>query len=274
MDTTLLSRDRKIKQLDNSSLLVTAASGLQKGMAGTKGTILKDSTVAQISAAVYYHAQVVSKLTTNKAFEKKFQSVIFKQIEQDFGLYVDSQARMKPKSLHHVYEWNKAGNKSARLFDLSILSTNGLSFKITSKFLPSKASVPNNFSNRKHVFMNKASVMEAGVPLVIRPRSAERLVFETSTGVVYMPKGASVTVTRPGGGKATGRFQIAYAQFFTGNLVNLAIKGSGFQQLFNSALTKAMKVPADVRKVKYSFNANTLNMQAESAVAAAFGGAV
>jgi hypothetical protein len=35
-----------------------------------------------------------------------------------------------------------------------------------------------------------------------------------------------------------------------------------------------MRVPSDVRKVKYSFNANTLNMQAESAVAAAFGGAV
>jgi lipopolysaccharide assembly outer membrane protein LptD (OstA) len=89
-----------------------------------------------------------------------------------------------------------------------------------------------------------------------------------------MPKGASVTVARPGGGKATGRFQIAYAQFFTGNLVNLAIKRSGFQQLFNSSLTKAMRVPPDVRKVKYSFNANTLNMQAESAVSAAFGGVV
>ena len=258
--------------MDNSSLLVTAASGLQKGMAGTSGTVLKDSTVAQISAAIYYQAHVASKLTTSKAFEKKFQSVIFKQIEQDFGLYVDSQARVSPKSLHHVYEWNKTGNKGARLFNLSILSTDGLSFKITSKLLPSKSAVPNQFGKRKHVFINKASVMEAGMPLTIRPRYAERLVFETSTGVVYMPKGASVTVTRPGGGKATGRFKIAYAQFFTGNLVNLAIKKSGFQQIFNSSLTKAMRVPADVRKVKYSFSPNTLKMQADSAVEAAFGG--
>jgi hypothetical protein len=112
------------------------------------------------------------------------------------------------------------------------------------------------------------------MPLVIRPKSAERLVFETNTGVVFMPKGASVTVTRPGGGKATGRFQIAYAQFFTGNLVNLSIKRSGFQQLFNSSLTKAMKLPAGIKKVRYSFNPNTLNMQAEAAIASAFGGAV
>ena len=260
--------------MDNSSLLVTAASGLQKGMAGTKGTILKDSSVAQISAAIYYHSQVISKLTTNKAFEKKFQSIIFKQIEADFGLYLDAQARMNPKSLHHMYEWNKTGNKTSRLFKLKDLSTDGLSFKITSEFLPSKSVVPNKFSKRRHVFVNKASIVEAGMPLVIRPKSAERLVFETSTGVVYMPKGASVTVTRPGGGKATGRFQIAYAQFFTGNLVNASIKKSGFQQIFNSSLSRAMKIPSDVKKVKYSFNANTLNMQAESALALAFGGSL
>ena len=241
-------------------------------MAVTSGTVLKYSTVAQISAAIYYQAQVASKLTTSKAFQKKFQSVIFKQIEQDFGMYVDSQSRINPKSLHHMYEWKKTGNKGARLFNLKVLSTEGLSFKITSNFLPSKSSVPNEFGKRRHVFINKASVMEAGMPLVIRPKYAERLVFETSTGVVYMPKGASVTVTRPGGGKATGRFKIAYAQFFTGNLVNLSIKRSGFQQIFNSSLTKSMRLPSDVKKIKYSFNANTLNMQAESAIAAAFGG--
>ena len=260
--------------MDNSSVLVTAASGLQKGMSGTSGTVLKDSIVAQVSAAIYYQAQVVSKITTNKQFQNKFQSVIFKQIEEDFGAYVDAQARMNPKSLHHVYEWKKVGNKTARLFKLKKVSTDGLNFKVTSSFIPSKASVPNTFGKRRHVFANKASVMEAGMPLVIRPKSAERLVFETNTGVVFMPKGVSVTVTRPGGGKATGRFQIAYAQFFTGNLVNLSIKRSGFQQLFNSSLTKAMKLPAGIKKVRYSFNPNTLNMQAEAAIASAFGGAV
>ena len=260
--------------MDNSVLLVTAASGLQKGMAGTLGTVLKDSTVAQISAAVYYQAQVVSKITTNKQFKAQFQSVIFKQLQEDFGLYLDSQARINSKSLHHVYEWKRTGDAGSRLFKLNVIESSGLSFKISSTFLPSKASVPSSFGKKRHVFINKASVMEAGMPLTIRPRSAERLVFETSTGVVYMPKGASVTVTKPGGGKATGRFQIAYARFFTGNLVNLSIKKSGFQKLFNSSLSKAMRLPADVKKVKYSFTPNTLNIQAESAVAAAFGGAL
>ena len=258
--------------MDTSALLVQAASGLQRTMAGTKGAVLHDSTVAQISAAIYYQATVVSKITTNKQFQSKFQEVLFGQIKKDFANYIDSQARTNPKSLHHMYEWKKVGSPSARLFDLKVVSTDGLSFKIASEFKPSKSMVPTNFGKSRHVFTNKASVMEAGNPVTIRPKNAERLVFEIDGMVVRMPKGVPVTVKRPGGGKATGRFKIEYARFFTGNLVNLSIKNSRFQQIFNASATKAMKLPVDIKKVKYSFSPNTINMQADAAIAAAFGG--
>lgn len=258
--------------MDTSAVLVQAASGLQRTMSGSKGKILQDSTVAQISAAIYYQASVISKITTNKQFQSKFQSILFNQIKKDFGNFVDSQARTNPKTLHHVYEWKKTGTPSARLFDLKIGGTEGLSFKIASEFKPSKSMVPTNFGNSRHVFSAKASVMEAGNPLVIRPRNAERLVFEMDGVVIRMPKGASVTVKRPGGGKATGRYKIAHARFFTGNLVNISIKNSKFQQIFNTSVTKAMKLPADIKKVKYSFSPNTVNMQAGTALSAAFGG--
>ena len=113
-------------------MLIQAASGLERLMGGTKGTALKDSTVAQISAYVYYNAHVISKLS----------EMIFKQINEDFGNYIDSLARSRPKSLHHVYEWGKAGNKSARLFDLNLGSQDGLSFKISYSFKPSTSFVP------------------------------------------------------------------------------------------------------------------------------------
>lgn len=257
--------------MDSSAVLVQAASGLQRTMGGTKTSVLQDSTVAQISAAIYYQASVVSKITTNKQFQSKFQEVLFGQIKKDFSNYIDSQARTNPKSLHHVYEWKKTGTPSARLFDIKVVGTDGLSFKIASDFKPSKSMVPTNFGKSRHVFTNKASVMEAGNPVVIRPRNAERLVFEMDGIVVRMPKGMPVTVKRPGGGKATGRFKIEYARFFTGNLVNLSIKNSKFQQIFNASATKAMKLPVDIKKVKYSFSPNTINMQADAALAAAFG---
>ena len=81
--------------MDNSTALVTAASGLERYMMGDKNTVLKDSTVAQISAYVYYNAQVIAKLTQNKSFQSRFTKTIFDQIQKDFGAYVDSQADRK-----------------------------------------------------------------------------------------------------------------------------------------------------------------------------------
>ena len=37
---------------------------------------IKDSNVAQISAAIYYQANVIAKLTSSKKFKDKFKSVI------------------------------------------------------------------------------------------------------------------------------------------------------------------------------------------------------
>jgi hypothetical protein len=87
-----------------------------------------------------------------------------------------------------------------------------------------------------------------------------------------MPKGASVTISKPGGGKATGQFRLAYAKFFTGQLVNESIRRSGFQNIFNQGMNKALKVPAGIKRVQYAFSPNTVRNQANSALQQAFGG--
>jgi len=255
-------------------MLIQAASGLERMMYANQKGVLKDSTVAQISAYVYYEAAVISKLTTNKPFQNAFGKMMFDQINLDFGNYIDSLARSKPKSLHHVYEWKKSGNKTARLFKLNKSAQLGLSFGINYEFLPSKSMVPSSSGRRRHVFANKASIIEQGKPLVIRPKNAERLVFQIDEETIFMPKGASVTVKRPGGSGATNQFTLAHSRFFSGNLVNDSIKRSGFQKLFNSSITKALRVPSNIKKVQYSFSANTIRSQADSALTLSFGGAM
>jgi len=255
-------------------MLIQAASGLERMMYANQKGVLKDSTVAQISAYVYYEAAVIAKLTTNKAFQNAFSKIMFDQINLDFGNYIDALARSKPKSLHHVYEWKKTGNKSARLFKLNKTGQVGLSFGINYEFLPSKSMVPASTGKRRHMFINKASIMEKGEPLVIRPKNADRLVFEIDGETVFMPKGASVTVRRPGGSGARNQFTLAHSRFFSGRLVNDSIKKSGFQRLFNSSMSKALGVPSDIKRVKYSFSANTIRSQADSALTLSFGGAM
>jgi len=261
--------------LESNVALLRAASGLERLMVGgPKDAIMKDSNVAQISAALYYQASVIAKLSTSKAFKETFKKTIYNQIMEDFGNYIDAKARMNPKSLHHVYEWKKTGQKGSRLFNLRMIDGQDISFKINYEFNLSKSFVPTNGSKRKHVFANKASVMEAGMPLTIRPRHSERLVFESNGITVFMPKGAAVTVKRPGGAKVKNQFTLAYSQFFSGNLVNESIKRSGFQRIFTAASSKALKIPANIRKVQYSFSPNTIRSQADSAVIQAFGGAL
>ena len=258
--------------MDNSGLLVQVSSGLERMMYANQSGPLKDSTVAQISAFVYYEAAVISKLTTNKQFQNAFTKVMFDQINLDFGNYIDALARSRPKSLHHVYEWKKTGNKTARLFKLNKLSAEGLSFRIDYDLLPSTSMVPSANGRRRHVFANKASIMEAGKPLVIRPKNSERLVFESDGETVFMPKGMPVTVKRPGGSAATNQFNLAHSRFFSGRLVNESIKRSGFQKIFNSSMTKALRVPSNIKKVQYSFSANAIRSQADAALTASFGG--
>jgi hypothetical protein len=256
-------------------MLITAASGLERLMiGGPKDAIIRDSNVAQISAALYYQSNVISKLTTSKAFKNKFKKTLYTQINKDFGEYMDAQARIKPRSLHHVYEWKKAGNAQARLFKLNMIDTPGVSFKVDFEFKPSKSPVPAKKGRRRHVFINKASVMEAGMPLIIAPRAAERLVFETDTGTVFMPKGASVTVKRPGGSGVKNQFTLYYSRWFSGDLVNQSIKRSGFQQIFNLAMTKSLKLPASIKRIQYSFSPNSIKQMADSSVEAAFGGSM
>lgn len=256
-------------------MLLTAASGLERLMVGAanKG-MLKDSNVAQISATLYYQANVIEKLNTSKAFKNKFTNTVFKQIKEDFGLYVDALARGKPKSLHHVYEWGRVGDANARLFTLNKFASEGISFQLNFELLPSKKFVPSNKNNKKYVFSEKALIMEEGIPVIISPKASKRLVFEIDGEVVFMPKGASVTVPRPGGKASTNQFKLAYSRFFSGDLVNLSIKRSGFQRVFSTAMAKALGVPSTIKTVQYKFSPNTIRNQADAALEAAFGGAL
>lgn len=252
-------------------LAIKAASGLVNLMSSkpVSGTI-KDSTVAQISAALFYKTNVMAKLASNAVFQEAFRNTIFNQLEQDFGDYVDAKARTSPKSFHHVYEWSRTGEKDARLFKLNKLPADGLSLKINYELTDSKSFVPSENSNNKHVFIKKASVMEEGKTVVIAPRFSERLVFEINGYTVFMPKGDSVTVRKPGGAATKNSFFSAYKYFFTGQLVNMSIKKSGFQRLFNSSISKALGVPSQVKTVKYSFSPNQLANEGEAATMAAF----
>jgi hypothetical protein len=157
--------------------------------------------------------------------------------------YIDSNARVNPEALHHVYEWYQTGSPSARLFDIKFTVSNlGLSF--LSEF--TQSSTVQSGSNVP--FYNKAKVMESGMTVKIRPRNAEVLAFEVDGEQVFTPN--EVTVTNPGGSQVAGEFQRVFDSFFTQYFTQAFLRASGVFNYLENPLVFKKDLPAGKRMGK------------------------
>lgn len=119
--------------------------------------------------------------------------------------YIDSNARVNPQLMHHVYEWYQVGSPDARLFDISyIVNGAGLSFNSTFR---QSTSVKNG---SKVPFYNKAEIMENGIPVTIIPKQ-KVLAFEQNGEQVFTSK--PVRVDNPGG-MVEGEYKRVFDSFF------------------------------------------------------------
>jgi hypothetical protein len=140
--------------------------------------------------------------------------------------FIDTNARVSPETLHHVYEWYKNGSPEARLFDINYTVSNlGLSF--ISKFKQSNS--VKEGSNGP--FRDKAIIMEAGTPVVIRPKNTDALRFEIDGRVVYTKK--PVLVQNPGG-NTQGEFEKAFDMFFGRYFTQAFLNSGNLKQYFEN----------------------------------------
>lgn len=137
--------------------------------------------------------------------------------------FVDSNARVNPEMLHHIYEWNRTGSPSARLYDISFTTSNiGLSFK--SSFRQSQ-SIKNG---SKVPFYDKARVIEDGIAVTIRPKNSEVLSFEEDGEMVFTK--SPIRVENPGGTEAQGGFERTLDLFFDKYFSQSFLRTSGVAQ--------------------------------------------
>lgn len=146
--------------------------------------------------------------------------------------YIDSNARVNPQALNHIYEWYKVGSPNARLYDIKYTVSNlGLSFITNFK----QSSSIKDGSNVP--FYDKARIMEEGIPVVITPRNSDVLVFEKDGETVFTKN--SVNVDNPGGDATTGAFEKVIDSFFTKYFTQAFLRSSGISSyLENPVLYK------------------------------------
>ena len=143
--------------------------------------------------------------------------------------YIDSNARVNPEMLHHVYEWSNVGSPNARLFDISYRVVGpGISF--TTSFRQS-SSVKEGSTQP---FYDKARIMEEGIPITIIPKRASVLAFEDGGETVFT-KGP-VQVDNPGGIDTNRGFEKTVDAFFDRYFSQAFLRSSGLLDYLKTPL--------------------------------------
>jgi hypothetical protein len=152
--------------------------------------------------------------------KKRFFGNVGKMLIESAKQFIDSNARINPSMLHHVYEWQKTGSPNARLFDINyFVNDYGLSFNYTF----SQSSTIKNGSSQP--FYDKARIMEQGIPVTIAPVRSDVLAFDYNGEEVFTR--SEVTVNNPGGDLVKGSFEKIYSEFFTKYFSQAFLKTSG-----------------------------------------------
>lgn len=164
--------------------------------------------------------------------KKIFLDNLAKGTVEALKLYIDAMARSNPESLHHVYEWYKTGARDGRLFDIQYRITS-LGISIDSNFRQSRSVQSGSYEP----FYNKAKIMENRIPVVIRPKGNNPLVFEDNGETVFTRK--PIVNQFPGGQEVQGSYEKTFDDFMTRYFAQSFLTSSGlYDYLSNPTIYK------------------------------------
>lgn len=154
--------------------------------------------------------------------------------------YIDSNARVNPEVLHHVYEWHQTGSPSARLFDIYYTASPiGLSFRSTFR---QSTSIKNG---SRVPFYDKARIMEEGIPVTIVPKKAQALAFEVNGETIFTKQ--PVEVLNPGGDAVEGGFEKVFESFFNRYFTQAFLRVSGVAKYLENPISYKKNLRAGKR---------------------------
>lgn len=170
----------------------------------------------------------IENLHESTSISSALSNAATKKIVNYFEQYYDNLARRDAYLYQHVYEFEKSGDSNFRLFKPQIKSTQKTS-TLQYKFLDAK--LPNK---NGYLFQKKASVMEFGIPVTIKPKKSDVLVFDINDETIFTKK--NILVQNPGG-KVSGNFNSALEKYMNSEGQNILFT-SGFNDkiIFNMTI--------------------------------------
>jgi hypothetical protein len=206
-----------------------------------------DSNALDAMRNVGAYVEGIATATRSFDIDKEIGQAITTIAKVSLGKFIDSEARLSPKALHHVYEWNQTGKPLGRLWKIDGTYKAG-SIVLSSEFRPSKTFSPNKYGSRRSKFIFKAEVMEKGQPVRITARNAQALHFYSKDGdPVFIPRGKYVTVKTPGGKEVKGSYRKTMNRFLASSRLLVDIQESGIIARIEAAQAMAgREMPAAV----------------------------
>ena len=199
------------------------------------------------------------KEMNNKLVLEELANAVFTLSSKAFVKAMNIEAKGNPKTYHHIYEWNKVGLNSGRLFFLYKESSANGKLIIKPGFIKSKTKVPvapellvpgktGKTVASKYVFRDKASVMESGTPVIFR--TSKPTPIPTGGKLNFVAAGTVIRNYNPGGKKVKGSFEKFYNNWFA-TRVNSIISSSGIMDKIDLEIAKTLNKkkagPAEVR---------------------------
>ncbi len=186
-------------------------------------------------------------------------NAVFTMSAKAFVKAMNIEAKANPKAYHHIYEWNKVGSTTARLFFITKASNSGGKVIVKPAFAKSKTPVPiakellqpgrtGRTVSSRYVFKDKATVMESGKPVVFRARKNIPMAIDGE--VKFVAAGTVIKNLNPGGKEVKGSFEKFYDGWFR-TRVNDVIRRSGMIDAIDLEIAKILNKrnagPAQVR---------------------------
>jgi hypothetical protein len=191
-----------------------------------------------------------------------FLNNLGKETVEALKKFIDSNAKMDPMSMHHVYEWGKVGMASRRLFEVEHTVSN-LGLSVKSNFKQSTSIKQGSLVP----FYNKARIMEYGQSVVIKPRNASVLSFNVGGEQIFTKN--PVNVSNPGGDWVQGSYEKTFDNFMNYYFKQTFLRASGiYDHLSNPKVYKSnLRTGSNLgkskgREVGYRWITN-INVEAE-----------
>lgn len=171
---------------------------------------------------------------------EKFLNIVGKRVSVILGNFIDSNARVNPAALHHVYEWYNTGNEDQRLFEITSIAS-GSVIEFGSTFTQSRTIKDGS----KEPFFDKASIMENGVPITIKAKSSDVLVFESNGETIFTKQ--DIHVDNPGGDQVAGEYERTFKSFFENYFSQSFIQQSGLGHYLSSPTSYSKNFASGVK---------------------------